>query len=264
MPFQFTVLYQDKPGTLGAPGIHIFTVPYVFDSTIIHLWYKTTTTAPFIDEESGTCLGIYGQVRPPPTHAPDLSQLKSPNPKPVNQPLQIRTGQLGTPLNLVIDKVRYGGMTPVYLEVRLSKSADGVATFDIREWTKYHQAFFIPFDGRNKVSRDSRDVTISPTDTSPVTLSLHWEQTLPIEEELHPHSPPSELDTSFMKHGDLWLFEIIPWDVDSIRSGFPNKGNATVMVDASGSHLPSKSQFSCSFTLTYFEPADGDFLSSSL
>lgn len=189
--------------------------------------------------------------------------MKSPSPTPVNQPLQIRTGQLGTPLNLVINSVEYGGTTPVYLEARLSKSADGVATFGIREWTRYDQDFVKPSDGRDKVSRDTRQVTLSPLDTSPVALDLHWESTLPIQEEINPQPQSdcqsSELDTSLMKDGDLWLFEIIPWDVDSIESGLPNKGKATLIVDTSGSHLPLQPEFSCSYTLTYHKSADGDF-----
>lgn len=109
------------------------------------------------------------------------------------------------------------------------------------------------------MSRDTRQVNLSPLDTSSVTLDLHWESTLPIEEEINPEPQPPNLDTSLMKDGDLWLFEIIPWDVDSIASGFQNKGDATLMVDTSGSHLPLQSEFNCSFTLTYHKSADGDF-----
>ncbi|KZT36406.1 hypothetical protein SISSUDRAFT_68898 [Sistotremastrum suecicum HHB10207 ss-3] len=134
----------------------------MYTSTIIHLWYPLLRTAPWIDDASGVCLGVYGSIP-----AAITSDQKNP------PQLQIITGQLGSTADLVIESITYPGSETLYLEVQASNK-NGTPTFGIREWGQYGKGF-VQYPN-NGITTATRDVTIQAAGTT-CGLKLHWQGT---------------------------------------------------------------------------------------
>ncbi|KAK6995791.1 hypothetical protein R3P38DRAFT_2566896 [Favolaschia claudopus] len=243
---RFNVLYQPAPGSLGSSGYHIFIQPQGLESTLIHLWYPTISSAPFIDESKGTCLGIYGTVEKAiatSTSSNTGTTAASQSPSP---PLQICTGNLGSKVDLVIDSVTYGGTIPLFIEVKAIQNG-GTWTYGVREWSSFGTGAFNTA-ASYAISTDKQTLYLSTGATDILAanygLTLHFQPT-------DYGASPTTIDTSQLVNGDTWIFEILPYEVTALTSGTANTGTASLVVDASGLKMPSEANFSCQFDLVY-------------
>ncbi|KAJ7200775.1 hypothetical protein GGX14DRAFT_571784 [Mycena pura] len=252
---RFNVLYQPAAGNTGSAGFHIFTQPLGLESSLVHLWYPALSTAPFIDEHHGTCLGVYGTVEKL-ISAPSSSSSSS-SATPATPLLQISTGHLGSKADLFIDSVQYGGTVPLFIEVKAIQSGTNWG-YGIREWSSFGAGTWTTA-ANYVISPTPQTLTLSTgaaSDGSVIAyqISLHWGPT-----NLGTGTPPTVIDTTQLVNGDTWIFEILPYQVSSIVTGISNSGQSSLVVDASGLKLPSEPNFSCQFDLVYSVSTSGNF-----